>query len=299
MNRIKNERILEYLKYIYSVRGVQENTITAYASDLHEFVSYCTDFTICPEKASRQNIELFIGNMTVKGLASVSINRTLSSLRGFFQYLVRFQYRTDNPMENLQNVRFPKKLPVFLWEDEMAKFSILPETANILWASRDKAIILLMYSTGLRIGEMANLYINKFKDDYHTVDIIGKGNKQKTVFFSDESRNAVIEYLTDRNAVLGDNSKNKTLFISRKGENLSTAGIRWIINKYVKYANLSKNIHPHSFRHSFATHLLSAGCDIRMVQELLGHSSLSTTQIYTHTTTARLKTIYKKTHPHA
>ncbi|MDR2480733.1 MAG: tyrosine recombinase [Spirochaetaceae bacterium] len=293
-----NKVIEEYLGYLRSVRGMADKTLKSYRADLADFFAYCENINILPENACKNALELFIGDMSLEGRAAVSINRTLSSLRGFFRYLVRFDYRSDNPAECIQNTKAPKKLPVFLSESEMTAFSKLPEAAHILWEARDKALIMLMYSAGLRISELASLTLEKIEKNFCSAHVCGKGGKERAVFFSDEGRSALLAYLAERNAKI-KNKNISLLFLNRKGFPLSSEGIRWIIHEYAKRSGISKNIHPHSLRHSFATHLMSKGCDIRIVQELLGHSSLSTTQIYTHTTMARLKEVYKKSHPHA
>jgi integrase/recombinase XerC len=178
----------------------------------------------------------------------------------------------------------------------------LPETAGILWPQRDKALILAMYTAGLRISEVVSLNMDKISQSLDEAKITGKGGKQRYVFFSDEAKEAIIEYLPHRKALLrtaGIDDKTHALFISRKGKAISVPGVRWIISRYAGHSNLGKNIHPHSLRHSFATHLVNSGCDVRIVQEMLGHSSLSTTQRYTHVNMEKLKKVYASAHPHA
>lgn len=298
-----NEAIKSYIKYISGVRGAADKTTIAYNIDLTDFVNFCANYDLVPEKATRAELELFISDMSLESKSAASINRSLSSLRGFFRYLVRFKIRKDNPAETLKNVKEPKKLPVFLWEDEMAQFSKLPETAGILWEARDKALIMLMYSSGMRISELVSLTMNSLEKGFCGASVIGKGGKERAVFFSDEARAALLAYLPERVKKLANVQPSgwdcEALFINLKGWPLSDAGARWIISEYAKRSGINKNIHPHSLRHSFATHLMNGGCDIRVVQELLGHASLSTTQIYTHTTVARLKEVYHRAHPHA
>jgi integrase/recombinase XerC len=184
----------------------------------------------------------------------------------------------------------------------MADFSALPDTAGILWPERDKALILSMYSAGLRISEAVSLSMENINKTFTEARITGKGNKQRYVFFSDEAKSAITEYLphrTERLRMEGIEGKKGALFISRKGKPISVDGVRWIISRYTQHSAIGKNIHPHTLRHSFATHLVNSGCDVRVVQEMLGHASLSTTQRYTHVNIENLKKVYAKAHPHA
>ncbi|MDR1803437.1 MAG: tyrosine-type recombinase/integrase, partial [Treponema sp.] len=169
---------------------------------------------------------------------------------------------------------------------------------GILWPERDKALILAMYSGGLRISETASLSLKNMEADFSGARIIGKGNKERRVFFSDEAIEAVSAYLAARKERIKAERPTDKVFISLKGEPISVPGVRWIISKYAERSGLDKAIHPHSLRHSFATHLVNSGCDVRVVQELLGHASISTTQRYTHVNMDHLKKVYHNAHPH-
>jgi integrase/recombinase XerC len=301
MENAQNENgvLAAYLAYLHASRGAAEKTLAAYRADLAAFFAFCEKRALRPEEAQRSDVEIFIGDLSLEGKAARSVNRALSTLRGFFRYLVRFHIRCDNPVETLCNVKAPRHLPVFLWENEMASFARLPGQAGILWEARDTALILCMYSAGLRISEAVSLSVDALPRDLSSARVFGKGGRERAVFFSEAARNALGAWLAARAAALAGGVEPRALFISRKGAPLSTAGARWIIGEYAKRAGIPKNIHPHSLRHSFATHLMNGGCDIRIVQELLGHKNLSTTQIYTHTTIERLKKVYKNAHPHA
>jgi integrase/recombinase XerC len=288
----------EYLEYITSVRGVSERTASAYSRDLRHFDAYCANHDFPPEKANSAQVRGFIADLSAEGAASVSVNRSLSSVRGFYRWLLRFGYRGDDPSAPLRNLKTPKTLPVFLWEGEMAHFSELPEKAGILWPERDKALILAMYSGGLRISEAVALSLKTMGRDFSGARIIGKGNKERQVFFSEEASEALSVYLPLREKRIKAERPTDRLFINRKGTPISVPGVRWIISKYAERSDLEKNIHPHSLRHSFATHLVNSGCDVRVVQELLGHASISTTQRYTHMNMERLRKVYDKAHPH-
>ncbi len=291
-------KVPDYLSYLRTVKGVSERTILAYGKDLDHFCAYCENHDLEIEKASAHEVRSFIADASAEGTAAVSVNRALSSIRGFYRWLIRFGFREDDPTSNLRNLKAPKTLPAFLWEGEMASFAELPDTAGILWPLRDKALILAMYSAGLRISELASLKLSNVSKDMSGGRVIGKGDKERYVFFSDEGKDALLAYMPARSASIKAESPTDNLFVNRKGRALSVSGIRWIIGKYSERSGLQKNIHPHALRHSFATHLVNSGCDVRVVQELLGHASLSTTQRYAHVNMERLKEVYTKAHPH-
>jgi integrase/recombinase XerC len=292
--------VQEYLSYLQTVRGVSERTLSAYGDDLSLYVNYCANHDIDPVLASAYEVQCFIADLSAERASPSSVNRRLSSIRGFYRWLVRFGRRADNPCDTLKNIKAPPRLPSVLWEDEMAQFAVLPETQNILWPVRDKALVLTMYSAGLRISELVSLSMKRLTGNMEGAKITGKGGKDRMVFFSDEARAALLDYLPERDAKV-KNASNvfDALFVSEKGRPLSVSGTRWIITQYAQVSGLGKNIHPHSLRHSFATHLVNAGCDVRIVQEMLGHASLSTTQRYAHVNIEGLKKVYAKAHPHA
>ena len=293
--------VLEYLSYLESVRGCSARTIEAYGNDLFRYANYCANNDIVPENALSYEVQKFIADLSAERMAAASVNRHLSTIRGFYRWMIRFGKREDNPCSALKNVKMPVNLPSVLWEDEMAGFAALPETAGILWPQRDKALILSMYSAGLRISEAVSLSMANISVNLEDAKITGKGGKQRYVFFSDEAKTAIAEYLPQRSArlrMMGADEKNTALFINKKGKPISTDGVRWIISRYSQYLGIGKNIHPHSLRHSFATHLVNSGCDVRVVQEMLGHSSISTTQRYTHVNIENLKKVYAIAHPH-
>jgi integrase/recombinase XerC len=300
----KADLIQEYLNYLQAVRGLSKRTLEAYRDDLRYFANYCDNHEIDPVRASSYEVQGFIAHLSFERAAPASINRRLSSIRGFFRWLLRFNRRVDDPCVLLKNVKNPQTLPTVLWEDEMAQFAMLPETAKILWPERDKALVLAMYSAGLRISELVSLTMKMISGNTEGARIKGKGNKERMVFFSDEARSAIFDWLPLRAAGiqaagLNGAGMDGALFISRRGRPLSVPGVRWIISRYAQVSGIGKNIHPHSLRHSFATHLVNAGCDVRIVQEMLGHASLSTTQRYAHVNIEGLKKVYARAHPHS
>jgi integrase/recombinase XerC len=297
--------IAGYLGYLRGTRNVADKTFSAYSGDLSDFAAFCANIGTEPHAASASDLRGFIADMSLESKAAVSVNRALSSLRGFFRYLVRFGYRADNPADALRNLKTDSKLPSFLWEGEMADFASLPGKEGALWPARDAALIMALYSAGLRVSELCSLRVGSLEAGRSKARVRGKGGKERYVFFTEEASAALSAYLPEREARLSSltavslKSATDALFISRRGGALSVPGVRWIIGVYSRLSALPKNVHPHSFRHSFATHLLNAGCDIRVTQELLGHASLSTTQRYTHVNMEQLKAVYRNAHPHA
>ncbi|MCL2067448.1 MAG: tyrosine recombinase [Treponema sp.] len=303
-NRDDSKVMQEYLSYLGAVRGVSERTLEAYHNDLAHFTNYCENHDIDPIGAKSFEVQGFIADLSEERIAPSSVNRCLSSIRGFYRWLVRFEKRNDDPCASLRNIKTPRNLPTVLWEKEMAGFAQLPEKSGILWPARDKALIMAMYSAGLRISELVSLDIKNITGRMEGARITGKGGRERHVFFSDEAKEAIKDYLPQRAQRIKMNQEkgapiNGALFINRNGGPISVPGVRWIIERYAQRSGLGKRIHPHSLRHSFATHLVNSGCDVRIVQEMLGHSSLSTTQRYTHVNIEGLKKVYKKAHPHA
>jgi integrase/recombinase XerC len=294
----ETHNIAAYLDYLRAVRGVADRTLEAYRTDLSHYAAYCENHGIPPESAAAADVRGFIGDRGAEGCASVSVNRALSSIRGYYRWLIRFGFRGDDPSAAQRNLKTPQTLPAFLWEAEMARFSELPDTAGILWPQRDKALILVMYSGGLRISELVSLTLSCLEGDLSAARVIGKGGKERYVFFSDQARAALSSYLAERRGRIKAAAPTDKLFINRKGGPISVPGVRWIIGKYAERSGLQKNVHPHALRHSFATHLVNSGCDVRVVQELLGHASLSTTQRYTHVHIEGLKQVHAAAHPH-
>ena len=297
---MENSRTLfqEYLAYLGSVRTMSSHTVLAYSQDLADFERYCNSLQATPLTISVQDIRGYIGVLSARNVSSVTINRALSAIRGLFRWMILMDLRKDNPSSSLANLKTPKTLPTFLWEQEMAAFASLPTETGILWALRDTALILVMYSAGLRISEVASLRVDALDRDQRGARVIGKGNKERQVYFTQEARAALQAWLPVRSSIaMGHRGEpGGPVFIRRDGKPLSISGIRWIISRYAALS--PQHIHPHTLRHSFATHLVNAGCDVRVVQELLGHASLSTTQRYTHLDMERLKKIYSKAHPH-
>ena len=296
-----NSAINEYLLYLDAVRGLSANSVLGYKKDL-DYLMLFVGKDIDIKDVTKENLLFCIGELSKKKMAATSINRFIAAVRTFFAYCKKFQYIPKNPAIELKTVRIPKKIPRFLTANEMNSLCNQPELKELLWTSRDCAIFEMLYSSGCRVSELANLRFSDFMEGFTKAIVKGKGNKDRVVYFAKEAQAALKIYLDDRKKILQEKkveNEPEYILINQKGNRLSAAGIRWIVSRYSGVEGTNHHISPHAFRHTFATQLLSNGADVRAVQELLGHSSISTTQRYTHITTEKLIEIYNKAHPHS
>lgn len=296
-----NSAINEYLLYLDAVRGLSANSVLGYKKDL-DYLMLFVGKDIDIKNVTKENLLFCIGELSKKKMAATSINRFIAAVRTFFAYCKKFQYIPKNPAIELKTVRIPKKIPRFLTANEMNSLCNQPELKELLWTSRDCAIFEMLYSSGCRVSELVNLRFSDFMEGFTKAIVKGKGNKDRVVYFAKQAQAALKIYLDDRKKILQEKkveNEPEYIFINQKGNHLSAAGIRWIVSRYSGVEGTNHHISPHAFRHTFATQLLSNGADVRAVQELLGHSSISTTQRYTHITTEKLIEIYNKAHPHS
>jgi len=295
-----------YAFFLKNEKNYSNYTIVSYRNDLIQFFNYLKLYRILKddkiEDVDRSVMRKYIVYLKKSDYSARSISRKISTVRSFFKFCLREGIIKVNPTINLITPKIDKKLPYFLYLQEVNKLIETP-LKNTIFGIRDRAILELLYGTGIRVGELVNLNICNIDLYEKTIIVFGKGSKERILPLGNPSIRAIQEYLTSRNLFEKKLFVNKNdleaLFLNRLGGRLTTRSIRRIIIKYMKMAGLNKKISPHVLRHSFATHLLGGGADLRSVQELLGHKSLSTTQIYTHITKERLKTIYKKSHPRA
>lgn len=293
-----NELLNKYLTFLTVEKGYSQHTLHAYQRDIQQFLAFFNNAKTISE-LSYLDIRRYLANLQNLGLKKNSQARKLTAIRSFFRYLKSQGFLTKIPTENISSPKTAKKIPVVLTQKEIAK--LLEETfnKNDNLTVRDKAIFELLYSSGLRVSELVNLQVNDIDYYYKLVKVMGKGSKERIVPLGTKAWEALQIYLSDSRPKILKNKETKVLFLNNQGKKLTTRGIRFIIDKYVKQAALAVKVSPHVFRHSFATHLLDNGADIRVVQELLGHVNLSTTQIYTHVSKSRIQEIYKNTHPRA
>ena len=291
----------EFLLYLSAVRGLSENTVKGYGNDLSQLLVFLTpDLDI--KSVTRENLMLCIGQLSKQKKSAATVNRFIAAVRTLFTYATKMKYIEKNPSLEMKTVKLPKRVPNFMTNSEVNELCNEPVKDELLWASRDHAIFLMLYSSGCRASELVGLRLSDFMDGGRSAVVTGKGNKQRKVYFAQEARKALAEYLADRKKVLEENKVNPVpaqLFINQKGGPLTTGGLRYILNRYSGVEGTNHHINPHAFRHTFATTMLGNGADVRMVQEMLGHSSISTTQRYTHITTESLIETYNKAHPHS
>ncbi|MCS7231142.1 MAG: tyrosine recombinase [Elusimicrobiota bacterium] len=287
--------ITKYKTYLIAEKAVSNNTIISYITDLQEFFQYLsTDLNIKSiNSVNRTIIRSFISYLQYMGYKKSSIIRKINAIRNFFKFLIFKKYIMSDPTLYLSSIKKEKNLPNFLTKEEINKLFDLIEPKDFFTA-RDRALFELLYSSGVRISELSQLDEDYIDMENGLIKVKGKGNRERVIPVGDIALKYIKKYLEYK---YKNGFKNKELFVNKFGKRISVRGIRKIIMKWIKKASIYKKVSPHTFRHTFATHLLDAGCDLRSIQEMLGHKSLSTTNIYTHITLNRLKKIYEKIHP--
>ncbi len=289
MNKQYIEEFIDYLRY---EKKYSENTIISYQNDLKKVcVFFKKDFT----NLTKKNIQNYIQSLSKKESTS-SVSRTISTLKSFYKFLEINKYTKNNPLGTISNPKNIKKLPKVLSEEEVDK--LLDINLKTSFDYRNKAMLELMYSSGLRVSELINLKVNDIDLNNASVRIFGKGSKERIVPLDDYAIEALDNYIKHHRKSLFKHGENNYLFLNNHGNKMTRQGFFKILQKIVKEKNIKSEISPHTLRHSFATHLLKHGADLRSIQELLGHSDISTTQIYTHITSERLQKNYKEFHPH-
>lgn len=290
---------MDYLHYLKVERGLSENTIASYGIDLKLFLEYLRENEIPSFK--QVNKEVIVNYMQAEknnNKANSSILRSVSSLRKFFQYLAQEKIIEKDPMLLIDIPKKKQHLPQVLTKEEVEKLLHSPNTGQVL-GLRDRAMLELMYATGLRISEIINLKLEDLHLTMGTLQTLGKGHKERIVPVGDEAIKWVNRYLEEARPKLLKQKRSNYLFLNFHGNNLTRQGVWKNLKAEVRKAGIQKNITPHTLRHSFATHILENGADLRIVQELLGHADISTTQIYTHLSNKQLADIYNRAHPRA
>jgi integrase/recombinase XerC len=332
------QSIEKFLEYLRSVRNSSPHTITNYGKDLEQFLEFLTPPDAeAPElpKINHQMIREFVAHLHEAGLEKSSVARKLAALRSFFKYCVREGAVKENPARLVPTPKLPKRIPLVLSAEEMSGFldqlsgAQIPATEakrkndktaialaagmpppvmkmeDSLLLSRDRAILELLYAAGLRVSELTGLDLEDMDEKEQVLRVTGKGRKERIVPYGGKAAEALRLYWPVREKLLHDNQGHVTkttpqaVFLNYMGSRLTQRSVGRIVKKYVKLVNVNWDLHPHSLRHAFATHLLADGADLRAIQELLGHQSLSTTQKYTHASIRQLMDIYDKAHPHA
>jgi len=295
--------IQKFLKALQAEKNYSEFTISAYELDLHQFNSflkenYKNDSTV--DKISKQNIRAFLSFLGSNGLSRNSIGRKLAALRSFFRYLNRVGIITSNPAQQIQSPKYKKKLPVFLSIQEALEVLKLPEI-DTSEGLRDRAILEIFYGTGIRLRELTNLDVDDIDMFNGVIRILGKGRKERLVPLGKNAANILQKYLKIRNDILSKSKDSdfSAVFLNNRGKRVAPRFVQRRVTFYLSKISNETSLSPHVLRHTFATHLLDAGADLEAVKELLGHASLSTTQIYTHVSVEKLKNIYNQAHPRA
>ncbi|AET66739.1 tyrosine recombinase XerD [Desulfosporosinus orientis DSM 765] len=292
------EKLLKkYLTFLHVERGLSDNTRQAYARDLQQLMNYLQQRGTNVSECVGNDLFLFLLKCKENGKSPRTIARCNATIRGFFAFMLDEGLRKDNPSTYLVTPKLNQPLPKVLSEVTMDKLLQGEEEADL--ALRNLTILEVLYSSGLRVSELINLTISDFSLDVGYVRCIGKGNKERIVPLGEESLNSLKRYLNGPRERLCGKQNNDRLFINAHGRPLTRQGVTYILNKWAKEHHLEQSISPHMVRHSFATHLLDHGADLRSVQEMLGHADIATTQIYTHLTRKRLLDVFQRAHPRA
>lgn len=290
------KHIRDFERYLRNERKYPENTITSYLNDLYNYKQYIYDKLLNYKIINKDEIREYLKYLDKQKKSKSSISRELSALRNFYTFLLHNNIVDNNPFKTIKNPKKDKKLPNFLQHDELQDIFDSIEIDTPL-GIRNRLIIELLYATGIRVSELTSLKLQDIDINNKEIRITGKGNKQRIVYFGEYAKKYLSLYIDNARSELLNGNTNKHLLINNKGTELTSRGVELIVNEVVKKAALKHNISPHVLRHTFATDMLNNGADLKSVQELLGHESLSTTQIYTHITNERLRSVYLHTFP--
>ncbi|MGQ9824259.1 MAG: tyrosine recombinase XerC [Desulfotomaculales bacterium] len=293
-----------FINYLQAEKNASRHTVKSYLDDLHQGLDFFARLSgkekenLGPDDINYAAVRSYLAALSKKGFARSTVNRKLASWRAFYRFLSRENLTSANPWRRVKYLRLRKRLPAFLFEEDCHLLVESPRGTGAL-ALRDRALLELFYAAGLRVGELVSLNVEDLDLPAKTLRLVGKGKKERIVPFGAPAKEALVNYLGRGRPLLEAKGKpEKALFLNCFGGRLSCRGVQKIVARHARSCGLGHR-NPHMLRHSFATHLLDGGADLRVVQELLGHSRLSTTQIYTHVTREKLKQVYQKTHPRA
>ncbi len=285
-----NQDLENFVKYLNIELNYSVLTMDNYQRDILDFFDYLENYSIKYNEITKVDVINYLKFLDECKLSNASISRHLSSLRTFYNYLVNYNKIKTNPFNRVSNPKKEKKLPTYLYEDEIR--DILDNLSDEdIYKRRDRLIMELFYSTGMRLNELSNIRLNDINGD--EIKVLGKGSKERVVYLDKVAKQLLADYLKNDRSVF--KPVDSYLILNKDGKRLSNRSIENIVNRIIREASIKKHVTPHTIRHSFATHMLNNGCDLKVVQELLGHESLSTTQIYTHITNDRIKEVYQAT----
>lgn len=292
-----------FIIYLKVEKNASPRTIESYQNDIWQFIDFLSaEFKmpgerIGPNRVDHLVVRKHLASLQINGLKRTTIARKMASLRAFFRYLHREEILSVNPIVEVSTPKLQKRLPGVLYQDEAWSLVQAPDTTRPA-GLRDRAILEVLYSSGLRVSELVGMDTGNIDLSLGYIRVMGKGAKERVVPLGSYAADALNRYLSSGRPYFQKN-ENKALFLNKEGGRISTRSIRNIVDKYVNQVSIQRKISPHTLRHSFATHLLDGGADLRSVQELLGHIKMSTTQIYTHVSKEKLMTVYEKNHPRA
>jgi len=294
------EKLLNnYIRYLEVERHASPYTVRNYTHDLRHFLEFLNMENVATlEDVDRKLLRRYIASLQEQGFEKSSLSRKLSALRSFYFYLMQHNFTSSNPLLTVSSPKLEKRLPSFLSSDEVVRLIETPDTTTPQ-GQRDRAMLELLYASGLRVSEIVGLDLGNVNIEAHEVRVWGKGSKERMVLIGQPAATALERYINEGRRELQGNSSANALFINRYGRRLSERFLQKAISRYAIGAGLGKRVFPHMVRHSFATHLLDGGADLRVVQELLGHANLATTQIYTHVTQSQARKVYLAAHPRA
>ena len=285
----------KYIEYLKVERNASRYTVRNYTDTLLEFFDYVKGQGIGSFRdVNKQTIRSYLSYLLEGGFAKSSIARRLSAIRSFYRYLMREELLKVSPAETTVSPKLDKRLPSFLTREEVNKLIEAPDLTTPQ-GQRDRALLEMLYASGLRISELVSMDVEQVNLETNEVRVWGKGSKERVVLIGVPAARALTEYIEQGRHTLLGKKKNEALFVSKYGERLPARRVQKILDKYAR--TIGKKVHPHMLRHTFATHLLDGGADLKVVQELLGHADLSSTQIYTHVTKGRARQIYLAAHP--
>ena len=290
----------EFLSWLQNEKACSVHTITAYSKDLEQFGQFVEQENLQIERLEYRDLRYYMASLQ-KGqtLKKTTVSRKTAALKSFFKFLYREGFLERNPADLLSAPKKEKHLPSVINEIDITQFLDDFLSGEEPAQLRDKAIFELLYSSGLRVSELVNLDLNTVNKQKGMLRILGKGNKERVVPIGEQAQCAIARYLESGRSFLVKQQEETGLFLNQQGNRLTSRGVEYILEQYIKKGALKYKVTPHAFRHSFATHLLDNGADLRVIQELLGHESLSTTQIYTEVSKSHLQQVYLKTHPRA
>lgn len=288
---------VSFLKFLSKEKNFSLHTIKAYQYDIQKFIEFLTEKSVRVQQATKSDIRDFLSNQYDLGLTKKTVARRLASIKSFYKYLINIEFIDKNPSLFLQSPKLSKELPNFIDEKIIDELMNQPDIDTVK-GLRDKAIMELFYSTGMRLSELINLDIGSINTKDHLIKVVGKGNKDRLIPFGKRAKFCIENYLKKRALALKSSFKGTPLFVNSKNQRVPKRTIQRRVSNYIKLVAEGKRLGPHILRHSFATHLMNKGADIRAVGDLLGHSNLSSTQIYTHVKPERMREIYKQSHPH-